>query len=218
MAPAVAGGVIAYEDLFEVIDQDPDGKKFDKVSRFRCRSQFEAELQIDIYVDIYKLEVRSPFPSTRSRPPPPPRSRRRASEPRGTREKRAARSSSLDSALVSLESPSSLTLAPSSPLTPHPSAKVGTKFTLVLAPTLSLNGTPEDTSFDQSGEESLADAYEYVMYGKVFKKEDTDEGGIAKAAVNISFGGLLLHLKAEPKNLQDVEIDNRVYVLIRKIK
>ena len=35
MAPAVAGGVIAYEDLFEVIDQDPDGKKFDKVSRFR---------------------------------------------------------------------------------------------------------------------------------------------------------------------------------------
>jgi RNA polymerase Rpb8. len=218
MAPAVAGGVIAYEDLFEVIDQDPDGKKFDKVSRFRCRSQFEAELQIDINVDIYKLEVRSPFPSTRSRPPPPPRSRRRASKPRGTREQRAARSSSLDSALVSLESPSSLTLAPSSPLTPHPSAKVGTKFTLVLAPTLSLNGTPEDTSFDQSGEESLADAYEYVMYGKVFKKEDTDEGGIAKAAVNISFGGLLLHLKAEPKNLQDVEIDNRVYVLIRKIK
>ena len=119
MAPAVAGGVIAYEDLFEVIDQDPDGKKFDKVSRFRCRSQFEAELQIDINVDIYKLEVRSPFPSTRSRPPPP-RSRRRASEPRGTREQRAARSSSLDSALVSLESPSSLTLAPSSPLTPHP--------------------------------------------------------------------------------------------------
>ena len=36
--------------------------------------------------------------------------------------------------------------------------------------------------------------------------------------MNISFGGLLLHLKAEPKNLQDVEIDNRVYVLIRKIK
>ena len=58
MAPAVAGGVVAYEDIFEVIDRDPDGKKFDKVSRFRCRSQFEAELQIDINVDIYNLEVR----------------------------------------------------------------------------------------------------------------------------------------------------------------
>lgn len=34
---ATAGGVIAYEDLFEIIDRDADGKKFDKVSRFRCR-------------------------------------------------------------------------------------------------------------------------------------------------------------------------------------
>ena len=51
---------------------------------------------------------------------------------------------------------------------------------MVLAPTLSLDGTPEDMSYDQSGKESLADAYEYVMYGKVFKKEDTDEGGLAK--------------------------------------
>ena len=59
MAPAVSGGVVAYEDLFEVIDRDADGKKFDKVSRFRCRSQFEAELQIDVNVDIYNLEVRT---------------------------------------------------------------------------------------------------------------------------------------------------------------
>jgi len=142
--------VVAYEDLFEVIDRDADGKKFDKVSRFKCRSQFEAELQIDINVDIYKLEI-------------------------------------------------------------------GTRFTLVLAPTLSLDGTPEDASYDQSGKESLADGYEYVMYGKVYKKEDENSGGIQKAAVNISFGGLLMHLRADPKNLQDVDIDNRLYVLIRKI-
>jgi DNA-directed RNA polymerase I, II, and III subunit RPABC3 len=55
------------------------------------------------------------------------------------------------------------------------------------------------------------------MHGKVYKKEDVNEGGIQKAAVNISFGGLLMHLKADPKNLQDVDIDNRLYVLIRKI-
>ena len=29
MAPAVFGSVIAFEDIFEVIDRDPDGKKFD---------------------------------------------------------------------------------------------------------------------------------------------------------------------------------------------
>ena len=193
MAPAVAGGVVAYEDIFEVIDRDPDGKKFDKVSRFRCRSQFEAELQIDINVDIYNLEVRfvsSHRDRTLSDPispnvPNPPSMRR----------------------TLRLKS-----------LAPPPLARqVGTRFTMVLAPTLSLDGTPEDMSYDQSGKESLADAYEYVMYGKVFKKEDTDEGGLAKSSVNISFGGLLVHLKADPKNLREVDIDNRVYVLIRKI-
>ena len=52
-----AGGVIVYEDIFEILDQDADGKRFDRVSRFRCRSAFESDLQIDINVDIYKLEV-----------------------------------------------------------------------------------------------------------------------------------------------------------------
>ena len=77
-----AGGVIVYEDIFEILDQDADGKRFDRVSRFRCRSAFESDLQIDINVDIYNLEV-------------------------------------------------------------------GTRFTLVLAPTLSLDGTPEDANYDQ---------------------------------------------------------------------
>ena len=105
-------------------------------------------------------------------------------------------------------------------LSPHhlrPVPQIGTKFTLVLAPTLSLDGTPEDPAYDQSGKESLADSYEYVMYGKVFKKQDENEGGIRRSAVTISFGGLLMQLKADPKNLQDVDIDNRLYVLIRKI-
>lgn len=95
--------------------------------------------------------------------------------------------------------------------------QIGTKFTLVLAPTLALDGTPEDPAYDQSGKESLADSYEYVMYGKVFKKQDENEGGIRRSAVTVSFGGLLMQLKADPKNLQDVDIDNRLYVLIRKI-
>ena len=47
-----AGGVIAYEDIFEILDQDADGKRFDRVSRFRCRSAFESDLQIDINIDI----------------------------------------------------------------------------------------------------------------------------------------------------------------------
>jgi hypothetical protein len=69
----------------------------------------------------------------------------------------------------------------------------------------------------QSGKETFADAFEYVMYGKVFKKEDDNAGGIQKTMVTASFGGLLMRIKADPKNLQEVDIDKRMYVLIRKI-
>jgi len=191
-----AGGVIAYEDIFEILDQDADGKRFDRVSRFRCRSAFESDLQIDINIDIYKLEVRP-------RVDPPPRSAAALPPPR----------SRLDAEVDNCGPLAHPRLSPPSASSPQ----IGTKFTLVLAPTLSLDGTPEDPAYDQSGKESLADSYEYVMYGKVFKKQDENEGGIRRSVVNISFGGLLMQLKADPKNLQDVDIDNRLYVLIRKI-
>ena len=77
-----AGGVIVYEDIFEILDQDADGKRFDRVSRFRCRSAFESDLQIDINVDIYKLEVCLLVDDPpRSAAAPPPRS---ASTPKST--------------------------------------------------------------------------------------------------------------------------------------
>lgn len=147
---ATAGGAIKYEDIFEVIDKDPDGKKFDRVSRYRCRSQFDAEVTIDVNVDVYPLSV-------------------------------------------------------------------GQRFTLALAPTLSLDGTPEDDSFDQSGKESLADGYEYVMYGKCYKKTEENAGGLTRASAYVSFGGLLMNLKADPKNMQEIDIDDRLYVLMRLV-
>lgn len=45
----------------------------------------------------------------------------------------------------------------------------GTRFTLVLASTLSLSNAPSTGTYDQSKEPSLMDSYEYVMHGKVFK-------------------------------------------------
>ncbi|KAK3255864.1 hypothetical protein CYMTET_34977 [Cymbomonas tetramitiformis] len=42
----------------------------------------------------------------------------------------------------------------------------GDKVTLALAHTLALDGTKDESySFDQSGQPSLADKYEYVMFG-----------------------------------------------------
>jgi DNA-directed RNA polymerase I, II, and III subunit RPABC3 len=81
---------------------------------------------------------------------------------------------------------------------------IGDKFTLALASTLNADGTPDDVSdmllhlvvvgicnavslnariphqqgyYTQSGQETLADKYkfEYVMHGKVFKCEQTQQ-------------------------------------------
>jgi DNA-directed RNA polymerase I, II, and III subunit RPABC3 len=43
------------------------------------------------------------------------------------------------------------------------------KFIMALASTLNLDGTPDENEFNQSGELSLMDNFEYVMHGKVFK-------------------------------------------------
>ena len=48
----------------------------------------------------------------------------------------------------------------------------GDRFVLALSPSLSKEGVPNEDWYDQSDKPSLADDYEYVMYGKVFKFED----------------------------------------------
>eukprot|EP00898_Chlorokybus_atmophyticus_P006923 jgi/Chlat1/7231/Chrsp57S06762 len=114
MASGQVGKVVLFEDIFDVLDKDPDGKKFDRVSRVRCRSDYyEMECLLDINIDIYPVEV-------------------------------------------------------------------GEKLALALASTLDLNATPDEGTFDQSGNPSLADKYEYVMYGKLYKYADDSSGGQPK--------------------------------------
>ncbi|GMH44903.1 hypothetical protein BSKO_12860 [Bryopsis sp. KO-2023] len=49
---------VLFDDIFEVVEVDPDKKKFDKVSRFYCRSYlYEMSLIIDINVDVYPVSV-----------------------------------------------------------------------------------------------------------------------------------------------------------------
>uniref|UniRef100_A0A383VV07 DNA-directed RNA polymerases I, II, and III subunit RPABC3 n=1 Tax=Tetradesmus obliquus TaxID=3088 RepID=A0A383VV07_TETOB len=53
---------LILDDVFEVIQKDPDGKKFDRVSRYICRSElYEFDLAIDINIDIYPLKVGDKF-------------------------------------------------------------------------------------------------------------------------------------------------------------
>ena len=145
-----------FEDTFEVSAVNPDGKKFDKVTRITARGQnYDMALTLDYNSQIYRL-----------------------------------------------------------PLAQH--------FLLSLASTLHLDGTPDANEFNQSELPSLMDAYEYVMHGKVFKVSaaggGAGGGGAGKGGMEVfvSFGGLLMSLKGEVRSLQKLELDQRVYLLIRK--
>ncbi|KAG9447283.1 hypothetical protein H6P81_013411 [Aristolochia fimbriata] len=140
-----------FEDIFTLTKLDPDGKKFDKVSRIEARSeQFDMYMQLDVNTEIYPL---------------------------------------------------------------HP----GDKFTMVLAPTLSLDGTPDSGYFAPGGRKSLADKFEYVMHGKLFKISEEGSGPNVKVEIYVSFGGLLMLLKGDPSNAANFELDQRLFLLMRKV-
>lgn len=147
-----------FEDTFEVTAINPEGKKFDRVTRITALGQHYSDmsLTLDYNSTIYRL-----------------------------------------------------------PLAQH--------FLLSLASTLHTDGTPDTNEFNQSDLPSLMDNYEYVMHGKVFKvaaggggSGGGGGGGKGVMEVFVSFGGLLMSLKGEARNLQKLELDQRVYLLIRK--
>ncbi|EPE10776.1 udp-glucose 4-epimerase gal10 [Ophiostoma piceae UAMH 11346] len=96
--------------------------------------------------------------------------------------------------------------------------------TVVLATTLSLDGQANDVDgkgwrdvskpgAPGSGESTLADMYDYVCYGKIYKFEDGPDGQTIK--VYISFGGLLLSLVGPFKKLTPLRVDY-TYLLVKK--
>ncbi|KAJ1994487.1 DNA-directed RNA polymerases I, II, and III subunit RPABC3 [Dimargaris cristalligena] len=120
--------------------------------------------------------------------------------------------------------------------------EIGTKFSLVLASSLSLDGAADaatassasaagnggggpnggsgrgpsvkqDTWRPNQTERTLADDYEYVMYGKVYRYDDASG---TKVAVFVSFGGLLMKLEGEFRHLQNIIVGEHVYLLMRK--
>ncbi|EEC76521.1 hypothetical protein OsI_14307 [Oryza sativa Indica Group] len=143
-----------FEDIFTVTRLDPDGKKFDRVSRIEARSdQFDMYMQLDVATDVYPM---------------------------------------------------------------HP----GDRFTMVLVPTLNLDGTPDSAFFTQAGRKTLADKYEYVMHGKLYKiseDKDTSDQNAKKVEMYASFGGLLVMLKGDPSSAANFELDQRLFLLMRKV-
>ncbi|KAK8080757.1 DNA-directed RNA polymerases I-II-and III subunit [Apiospora hydei] len=95
---------------------------------------------------------------------------------------------------------------------------IGDHLTVVLATSLSLDGTRDAVSDgkgwrDVKGESSLADLYDYVCHGKIYKFEDGADGQTLKAY--ISYGGLLMMLEGPSKKLLPLRVEN-TYLLIKK--
>ncbi|KAL6343327.1 hypothetical protein AAG906_022402 [Vitis piasezkii] len=93
----------------------------------------------------------------------------------------------------------------------------GEKFAMSLASTLDLDGTPDTGYYTQAGRKSLADKFEYVMHGKLYKISEEGSGPNVKGVIYVSFGGLLMMLSGDPANTAKLDLDQRVFLLIRKV-
>ncbi|OEL31597.1 DNA-directed RNA polymerases II, IV and V subunit 8B [Dichanthelium oligosanthes] len=150
---------------------------------------------------------------------------------------------------------------------------VGDKFKMVLARTLNLDGTPDSGYFTQDGRETLADQFDYVMHGKLYRisdyippskkkkdkdtskkdaetsskedaeasskeenaeasskedaeasskeedaeTEDAETSKDPKVEIFASFGGLLMLLRGDPSITSSFTLDEKLFLLIRKM-
>jgi DNA-directed RNA polymerase I, II, and III subunit RPABC3 len=94
--------------------------------------------------------------------------------------------------------------------------KLNEKLTIALATSLE-QGKTETGTFEPHPGPSLLDQYQYAMYGKVYKwVEEKDKGPTPSVAVYVSFGGLLMMVKGDPRQLKDLQPEGRLYLLMRK--
>ncbi|KAK7868779.1 hypothetical protein R5R35_003625 [Gryllus longicercus] len=98
--------------------------------------------------------------------------------------------------------------------------ELGDKFRLVLATTLREDGYPDSGEWNPNDtESSRADSFEYVMYGKIYRiegDESTTEPS-SRLAAYVSFGGLLMRLQGDANNLHGFEVDQHIYLLMKKL-
>ncbi|CAK9005418.1 unnamed protein product [Durusdinium trenchii] len=61
---------------------------------------------------------------------------------------------------------------------------------------------------------SVMDQFDYVMFGKVYKKEVKKEDNLA--VVWASYGGLLMKLRAQAPQLNEFHLNDNIYFMMRK--
>lgn len=68
-------------------------------------------------------------------------------------------------------------------------------------------------------EGSRADSFEYVMYGKIYRIEGDEAHNEASSRLSayVSYGGLLMRLQGDANNLHGFEVDQHIYLLMKKL-
>ncbi len=90
------------------------------------------------------------------------------------------------------------------------------QYSIKLTKSLYPDGTTSNTfNYEMyTKKNSLLEDYDYVMNGKVFKLTEELH---AKVTVHISFGGLIMGITGDPMYLTSLNLDERVYLLMKKI-
>lgn len=187
---------VLFEDIFDVKTLNPDGKKFDRGAwrpggRLRAPPLSARALTVPLPADHLLAPRLAMLLLAPHRPPPPP--------PAVTRCVCKGVSYEMDMVLdVNTEV--------------YP-VREGDRYSCAIASTLSLDGKPDSGEYDPSGQPSLLDRFEYAMYGRFFKFEQT---GDDRCTVFISFGGLLMALTGDQRHLVNLKPDSKLYLLMRK--
>ena len=88
--------------------------------------------------------------------------------------------------------------------------------TICLAKTLELDGSLRHDSYDPTvlTRRTLAEKFDYVCHGTVYKVQAGEKG--ETATYYISFGGLLMKITGQIQKLSGIELNQKLYLLIRR--
>jgi DNA-directed RNA polymerase I, II, and III subunit RPABC3 len=91
-------------------------------------------------------------------------------------------------------------------------------YSLMITKSLYADGSPSPNSFNYemyTKKNTLLEKFDYVTFGKIFKFSEDTTG---KVTVYASFGGLLFGISGEPSHLSNLSMDERVYLLLKKLE
>mmetsp|Transcript_8889 Transcript_8889/g.33559 ORF Transcript_8889/g.33559 Transcript_8889/m.33559 type:complete len:146 (-) Transcript_8889:13-450(-) len=80
-----------------------------------------------------------------------------------------------------------------------------------------LDGKPDSGEYVpyEEGDGSVLDDYEYAMHGLIFDVQH-DEGH--RVAITASFGGLLMKITGEQNQLDQLQNDQNLYILMKRLR